>query len=388
MAACVCVALALGGCISANMVAEKIATAPNRQDSQTDPLGKIAEPLYARRFKVSVGPPPATLAVAVIAPRNYGFAASEQWEKAPETLVLKWWIQGNADKGDGEKTTDRNAQALSGEKAARYMRKQLAQAMPELPVCQPTGTLVLLPGWGEAKDTLLGYALDFANHGYRVVLVDLRGQGESSGRYVTYGLIEHRDIGHVISALYAHHLVASKLALVGLSEGATVALDTAATDPRVDAVVAIAPFVNLRKAIRGVGRTFMPNLAKAVSDAKLSRALAIASNRVGMNLADADPSARVGGIKAPVFYVAGGKDSISPAADVKALAVKTPHADFLEIPRYPHIGLYFGVAKVGPPMLDALAKTMGPTQDAACLAKPPPEGVHYNLPFTLTLRKR
>src|SRR5699024_8427436 len=121
---------------------------------------------------------------------------------------------------------------VTGAKALQVMHCVLQKAIPKLAVCRATGTVILLPGWGETKETLLGYALDFANHGYRVVLVDLRGQGQSSGNYVTYGLIEHRDISQLVTALYQRKLVAGKLALVGISEGATIALDTAAADRR------------------------------------------------------------------------------------------------------------------------------------------------------------
>ncbi len=381
-------ALALGGCISASDVAHMIVTAPNQQGSHSDLLGQVAAPLYIDQFKVAVGPPPATLALAVVAPRNYGFSASEKWKKNREALVLKWRIRAHAAGESGNKSEGENTKNLTGAKAFQYMRRMLEQAIPKLPICPATGTVILLPGWGETKETLIGLALDFANHGYRVVLVDLRGQGESTGKYVTYGLIEHRDISQVISALYDRNLVVGKLALVGVSEGATVALDTAAADPRVGAVVAVAPFVNLKTAIRGVGNFYIPTISKAVSKEKLAQALVIADQRVGMNLANADPSSRVGNIEAPVLYIAGGKDKIAPATAVKALAGKTPSANFLEIPRYPHIALYFGVAKVGPPTLDALSKVMGLSPDPACLAQPPPKNVHYDFPFTFTLTKR
>lgn len=381
-------ALALGGCVSANDVAHLIVTAPNQHSSHPQFFGKLADTFYTKQLKVAVGPPPATLAVALIAPRNYGFSASAKWAKHPKSLTLKWQIRANTSGKKANKSASGPAKTLTDKQALNYMRHLLQQAVPKLPVCQATGTVILLPGWGETKDTLFGYALDFANHGYRVVLVDLRGQGQSSGDYVTYGLIEHRDIGEVISALYARDLVVGKLALVGLSEGATIALDTAAIDPRVDAVVAVAPFVNLRTAIRGVGNFFMPNVSKAVSKQKLSRALSIADGLVNRNLADANPTSRVADIRAPVLYVAGGADKIAPATDVKALAAITPTANYVEIPLYPHIALYFGVAKVAPPTLDVLAKAMGSTADAACLVKPPPPDVHYDFPFTFTLTGR
>ncbi|MGH8274506.1 MAG: alpha/beta hydrolase [Gammaproteobacteria bacterium] len=374
--------------MSANDVAHMIVAAPNEQHSGSNDvmLEKVAGTLYVKRFEVPVGPPSAKLAAAVIAPRNYGFSASAKWKKNPRSLTLKWRIHNNVESASGSKSGQ--ARSLTGAKADQYLQNMLRKAIPKLPICRATGTVILLPGWGEPKETLLGYALAFASHGYRVVLVDLRGQGKSSGKYVTYGLIEHRDIAQLISALYARKLVVGKLALVGVSEGATIALDTAAADSRVDAVVAIAPFVNLRTAIRGVANVFMPNMSKAVSKQKLTHALAIADARVGMNLAEANPISRVGNIRAPVLYVAGGKDHIAPAADVRKLAAKTPHARFVELPRYPHPALYFGVSKVAPPALAALAQALGPSTDPSCLQTPPPKDASYDFKFAFKLSKR
>lgn len=376
------ITLALGGCISANSVADMIVTAPNHGHPQAGKFAKVADAFYTYRLQVSAAPVPATLAVAIIAPRNYGFSASEKWAHDNKTLKLKWEIRNNPTPEQINKP-----KTMKFPEAMDYFHHMLAQAIPKLPICRPSGTVILLPGWGETKETLLGYALDLANHGYRVVLVDLRGQGESSGHYVTYGLIEHHDVGEVISALYAHHLVAGKLVLIGFSEGASIALDTAARDPRLDAVVAVAPFVNLETAIRGVGNFFMPDLSKMVSDEKLDHALELADKKVNRRLANANPALRVEKIRAPVLYVAGGKDKISPAADVKALAAKTPEAEFHAIPRYPHIALYFGVAKVGPLVLGALSETMGRTLDQACLSKPPPREARYDFRFIFNLKK-
>lgn len=374
-------ALLLGGCVSAGYVAGKIVDAPNGGHSKPAPgwIGKVARTFYSQQDTVPVGPPPAKLAYAVVPARNYGFSASAEWKKNPKALVLKWRVHNS--KIDLPK-------ALKGAAAARYVQHMLQKAVPRLPICPATGTVILLPGWGNDKETLLGYALDFANHGYRVILVDLRGQGESSGKYVTYGLVEHRDIAQLISALYARKQVVGRLALVGFSEGATIALDTAANDVRVDAVVAVAPFVNLKTAIRGVGHDFMPTLSKMVSREKLDKAFEIADKKTGMNLADSNPDSRVADIQAPVLYVAGGKDDISPAAAVRSLAEKTPQARFMEVPGYPHVGLYFGVATVGPPALAALARALGPSPDAVCLKTPPPKDVRYDFNFSFKVIKR
>ncbi len=377
-----CVLPALGGCLSAATVSHMITSPPN--DGHPGPfpgrLGKIAREFYAEQFKVTVGPPPATLSAAIIAPRDYHFRATDKPGDMPGVRVTRWKV-GTAP--EGKTDIDR----LSGSDM-RGRLEQIRHALGKLPYCTPAGTVIILPGWGTPKELRLGSALDFANHGYRVVLVDLRGQGDSSGKYITYGLIEHEDVTQLITALEARGLIAGKLALYGISEGAVTALDTAAEDPRVDSVVAVEPFSSFKTAIRGVGNDFAPLISAFISNNKLDKALGLADKRTHLNLADADPQARVHDIRAPVFYIAGGADDIAPAKDVKSLAADTPHADFVELPRYTHMDSAMAVGRVAPLAVTALQKTLGKSTDETCLdnpAKVPPQDAYE---FTVTIHYR
>lgn len=369
------VALALGGCISAGTVAGMIVDAPNggHPKPQSGLLGKISREFYSQRFSVPVGPPSVKLAVAVIEPRNYGFSSRITSPAESNQYVGEWQVRNAPDS------------AFKNFNPRKPFLQRLQAGLVRLPVCKPVGTIILLPGWGETKETLIGYALDFASHGYRVVLVDLRGQGESSGKFVTYGLIEQHDISQLISALETRGQIAGKLALVGLSDGATIALDTAADNPRVSAVVAVAPFISLSTAVREVGNDYAPLLSDLISDNKITEALGVADRRTGVDLAQANPSSHVANIKAPVLYIAGGSDNIAPASAVRKLASQTPQAHFIELPKYPHSGLYFSVATVGPLALAALGKELGISGDSSCLHAPPdaPKDARYRLTFKL-----
>ena len=111
------------------------------------------------------------------------------------------------------------------------------------------GTLLMLHGIRDRKRNLLGRAREHAARGHRVIAVDSRGHGESSGRYLTYGVEEARDLVAVLDALAARQPLVKPLAVVGSSYGAATALQLAALDPRVDRVVAIAPFASLREVV-------------------------------------------------------------------------------------------------------------------------------------------
>lgn len=351
-------ALTLGGCVGAGTVSHLITTPPNDGHPEPYPgfFGEIARTVYTQQFKVTVGPPSATLSAAIIAPRNYGFSTSDRRGWTAEQRITEWRF-GNA---------SRKAVKHDHPSDAEFMAR-LRRSMRHLPYCTPVGTVIVLPGWGIAKELRLGSALDFANHGYRVVLVDLRGQGDSSGKFVSFGLIEHEDITQLITALEARGLIAGKLALFGISEGAVTALDTAAEDPRVDSVVAVAPFTSLATAVRGIGTDFVPTLSLVISHRKLDQALQLANKRTGLNLANADPLPRVAHIQAPVLYIGGGDDDIAPPAGVKALAAATPHARYIELARYTHMASAMAIGRVLPLALKQLQKTLGKSSESSCL---------------------
>src|SRR5882757_3939647 len=83
--------------------------------------------------------------------------------------------------------------------------------------------------------------------GYIVVMMDSRAHGASEGAMATYGWLERNDTRFIVEALesseYPRHLFA-----LGESMGAGIALQSAAVEPRIEAVVAEASFANIREA--------------------------------------------------------------------------------------------------------------------------------------------
>lgn len=109
------------------------------------------------------------------------------------------------------------------------------------------GTIVILHGVSESKIAGLPMAKEFHTRGYNVVLYDSRCHGESGGRYCTYGYHEKYDTQRVIDHLFERkNLHVGKLGLFGWSMGAAVALQVAAIDSRIAAVVAESGFATLR----------------------------------------------------------------------------------------------------------------------------------------------
>jgi alpha-beta hydrolase superfamily lysophospholipase len=112
----------------------------------------------------------------------------------------------------------------------------------------PSGDWVLLfHGVADNRMGVLEHALVLLPAGYNVVLMDARAHGTSDGVMATYGWLERNDTRAIVDALEAtehpRHLFT-----LGESMGAGIALQSAAVEPRIEAVAAEASFANLREA--------------------------------------------------------------------------------------------------------------------------------------------
>jgi len=111
----------------------------------------------------------------------------------------------------------------------------------------PSGDWVLVfHGLSDNRTGCLGHAEFLLRHGYSVVLMDARDQGESGGSVATYGWKERYDTVAITDALYASENVRHLYAL-GVSYGAAIAVQSAAVEPRIAAVAAEDTFSNMRE---------------------------------------------------------------------------------------------------------------------------------------------
>ena len=104
--------------------------------------------------------------------------------------------------------------------------------------------VVLLHGYPADKADLLPIAAALAPR-FAVLLMDQRYFGESQGRATTLGFRERRDLSRALDFLQSRGMAPA--GVFGFSLGGAVALLAAAEDPRIRAVVAYAPFADLRE---------------------------------------------------------------------------------------------------------------------------------------------
>ncbi len=93
---------------------------------------------------------------------------------------------------------------------------------------------------------VLGPAQFLLRQGYSVVMMDSRAHGSSGGAIATYGWKERQDTVAIANVLFeAENL--RHLDAFGVSMGASIAIESAAVEPRIEAVVAEDPFASLRE---------------------------------------------------------------------------------------------------------------------------------------------
>ena len=186
-------------------------------------------------------------------------------------------------------------------------------------------TIVYLHGSADNRASGLWIAERLVRAGYDVLAYDSRAHGESGGEACTYGYHEKRDLSRALDALGVTRAV-----LVGASLGAAVALQAAAEDPRVVAVVAAATFSDLET----VARERAPWFA---SEGQIQEAMAIAEREGRFQVAAVSPVLAARRIRVPVLLVHGADDAETPPAHAeRVLAALTGPGRLLAVPGAGH----------------------------------------------------
>jgi pimeloyl-ACP methyl ester carboxylesterase len=160
--------------------------------------------------------------------------------------------------------------------------------------------LVYLHGIADNRTSGAGIVQRFGERGFDAVAYDSRAHGESDGDVCTYGFFEKRDLHRVLDGVGPGPIV-----LMGTSLGAAVALQEAARDARVTAVVAAETFSDLRTVATERAPFFFTSSA-------IARAFQIAEQQGRFRVDEVSPVAAAAEIKVPVLLIHGSADSDTP----------------------------------------------------------------------------
>lgn len=275
---------------------------------------------------VDVGPPPARLCYRIIDPADYHF-----------TVSSTNWMDGDT-------------------KEYEFHFHATVPGQTNVWTASPRGTVLLLHGYGEAQFAMLPWAFPLAQEGWRCVLVDLRGHGESTGKRIYFTVRETNDMNQLLAQLTSDNELKQPVAMMGESYGAALALRMKSVDPRIGSVVAIAPFGSLSNAILNIREQYCDWVPKWMVKAgirKLPSLLDIPASEFDMTTV-----LRRNPVKA--LFIAGSEDKIAPVAEVKEVeALAAPGSKFIVVPDATHEALTYYFRDLLPvvmPWLDGAIK--------------------------------
>ncbi len=185
---------------------------------------------------------------------------------------------------------------------------------------KPGGDWVLLfHGVADNRTGVLEHARILLLAGYDVVMMDARAHGASDGAMATYGWLERNDTRAIVEALeiteHPRHLLA-----LGESMGAAIALQSAAVEPRIEAVVAEASFANLREASYDyAGLRRYPWLGKTLFAPGTWTMIYHAERLAELSAAEVSPEKAVAARAFPVLLICDAADVALPCRHTKRI---------------------------------------------------------------------
>ena len=318
-------ALNVAGC--GTFVARSISRAPNRYPSWFSaeaPVMLDFKPKMLTNFVAQyaeAGTPPARLCYRIVEPADYDFSVRSTN-----------WLD-------------------SGEKEYQFDFRATLPGRTNAWTAAPRGTVFLLHGYGEAQFSMLPWAYRLAEDGWRSVLVDLRGHGESTGKRIYFTVEETNDMIQLLDAMERRGEIAGPVTAVGESYGGVLALRWKTVDPRMGAVVAIAPYATLSNAVLNIRSEYaglVPKFMVKEGIKKLPKLLDIQADEF-------DTTTVLERTPVKALFIAGEDDKIAPVAEVKrVLALASPGSSLVVVPEATHEALTYYFKDLTPVVLQWL----------------------------------
>ena len=260
----------------------------------------------------------------------------------------------------------------------------------------PNGSWVLVfHGVADNRIGVVGQSEFLLRAGYSILMMDARAHGASGGPIATYGWLERNDTREIIDALLASESEIWKISVqfgrppgispltrpplhlfaLGESMGAGIVLQSAAIDARIEAVVAEAPFANLREASYDyAGLRKYPWLGKTLFAPGTWTLLYRDEKLAGFPVAEVSPVKAVASRAFPVLLICDERDDALPCrhAEMIYAAARGPKQLWV-VPRAFHTAAYgFAPEEFRRRVLTFFA-TYASANPAATTIPPPPQ---------------
>lgn len=173
--------------------------------------------------------------------------------------------------------------------------------------------------------------------GYNILMFDFRSNGESEGNLTSLGQYEKEDLKSAVDYVKNSGRPGEHVGVIGFSMGAATALVTAGEDNRIEAVVADAPFANLKNYLEQ-NLSVWTHLPSYPFTPVI---LGILPGVLGLEPETVNPLQAMPKIKGPVLLIHGTGDKHIPISNSISLYKASPAGKRLWIVEgAPHVGCY------------------------------------------------
>jgi len=172
--------------------------------------------------------------------------------------------------------------------------------------CDNAPTVVLVHGWGRNLERTLPFVRKLHPTGFNLIAFDSRSHGSSDADGTSSMLKFSADLRAALDEAIRRGADPGKLGVLGLSVGGAAAIDAAAHDERIRAVITVGAFAHpgdlMRAELRDKG---LPSILVPVI-------LRYVEHSIGARLDEIAPERQIPTITAPVLLVHGENDVVVP----------------------------------------------------------------------------
>lgn len=247
---------------------------------------------------------------------------SVQLETVDHVVIRGWFIPAPASTGKAPAIL-----LLHGVADNRNAFNIDCRATDEKDVCPPNSPY--------AKDHYPTFIEALHWHGYAVLTIDQRAEGESGGDFCTYGLYETRDVAAALAYLeHRPDVDGKRLGIYGSSIGSITAIHAAAQMPAFRAVAVESPFADLTETMQAVTAPLI-----RLPGWMVGPILKLYQLRTGVDLTKLRNIDDMAALDERPFYAIGDmKDKVTLPGDARRLyeASRSPERQLWEVPDTGH----------------------------------------------------
>jgi len=179
-------------------------------------------------------------------------------------------------------------------------------------------------------------AVALGRRGFAVLMIDLRGHGQSGRARFGFGRTERLDVLGAVDWLVALGFHPGRIGVLGISMGAATGIRAASEDDRIGALVADSSFAECAPVVEKHWTSVTHLPAFLVPMTKW-----LGKYCFGCDIDAARPIAEIGAIRRPILLIHGDADPIVPAQHARSLKLAAgDQADLWEPHSDRHAGVY------------------------------------------------